>query len=125
MLELIFEIACICAGILLAITTLDRLDGKSNFFNNIAAKLTPFAAIIGIVTMILGILFLLRFHCILFSITGILCGLLLLPQRLAKIPGIGEFLLKFSNAIQPYKVFIGDVALVLGILGVFNLNPFC
>ncbi|WP_228851945.1 hypothetical protein [Aegicerativicinus sediminis] len=125
MLGLIFEIACICAGILLAITTLDRLDGKSNFFNKVAEKLTPFSAIIGIVTMILGILFLLKFHCILFSLTGIACGLLLLPQRLSKIPGIGDFLFKLSNSIQPYKVFVGDIALVLGVLGLFNLNPFC
>ena len=125
MLGFIFEIACICAGILLAITTLDRLDGKSNFFNNVAAKLTPFAALIGIVTMILGILFLLKFHCILFSLTGIACGFLLLPQRLAKVPGIGSFLFKLSNAIQPFKVFVGDVAIVLGVLGLFNLNPFC
>lgn len=125
MISLIFEIACICAGILLAITTLDRLDGESNFFNNIAAKLKPFNTIIGFATLIIGIIFLLKIKCILFAIVGIACGLLLLPQQLAKAPMVGNFLVKLSNALQPYKVFVGDIALILGVLELFNLNPFC
>lgn len=125
MITLIFEIACICAGILLALTHLDRLDGKSNFFNNIAAKLRPFNSVIGIATLVIGILFLLKVKCIIFSIVGIVCGLLLLPQQLAKLPLVGNFLVKLSYAINPYKVFVGDVALILGILSLFNMNPFC
>ena len=97
MINLIFEIACICAGILLAITALDRLDGKSNFFNNIAAKLKPFNAVIGFATLIIGIIYILKIECIIFGVVGIACGLLLLPQQLTKIPGIGNSLLKASN----------------------------
>ncbi len=125
MITLIFEIACICAGILLALTHLDRLDGESNFFNKIAAKLRPFNAVIGIVTLAIGVLFLIKVKCVLFSIVGIACGLLLLPQQLAKVPLVGNLLVKLSNAINPYKVFVGDVALVLGVLSLFNMNPFC
>lgn len=125
MTSLIFEIACICAGILLAITHLDRIDGESNFFNRIASKLKPFNTIIGIVTLAIGILFLIKIKCVIFSIVGIACGLLLLPQQLAKFPLIGNFLVKLSNAINPYKVIVGDAALILGILGLFNMNPFC
>ena len=57
MITLIFEIACICAGNLLALTQLDKLDVESNFFNKIGAKLKPFNNIIGITTLAIGILF--------------------------------------------------------------------
>jgi hypothetical protein len=125
MINLIFEIACISAGILLAITALDRLDGKSNFFNNIAAKLKPFNAVIGFATLIIGIIYILKIECIIFGVVGIACGLLLLPQQLTKIPGIGNSLLKASNWLVPFKVIVGDAALILGVLGLFNMNPFC
>ncbi|MEZ4792106.1 MAG: hypothetical protein R2783_01095 [Gelidibacter sp.] len=125
LINLIFEIACICAGILLAITTLDRLDGKSNFFNNIAAKLKPFNAVIGLATLVIGVLYLLRIECIIFGSVGIAAGLLLLPQQLTKIPGIGNSLLKVSNWLLPYRVIVGDIALIIGILGLLNMNPFC
>lgn len=122
--DLTFEIACICAGILLALNQLDRLDGESNFFNNIAAKLRPFNVIIGIITLGIGILYAINFKWFIFSLIGIACGLLLLPQQLTKVPAIGNFLLKLSKAIAPYKVFVGDAALVLGVLGLFGMNPF-
>jgi len=125
MIPLIFEIACICAGILLALTHLDKLDGESNFFNNVAAKLRPFNSVIGIATLVLGVLFLLKVKCIIFSIVGIACGLLLLPQQLAKVPLVGKLLIKLSIAINPYKVIVGDIAIILGVLSLFNMNPFC
>ena len=125
MTSLIFEIACICAGILLAITHLDRIDGESNFFNNIASKLKPFNTIIGIVTLAICILFLIKVKCIIFALVGIACGLLLLPQQLAKFPLVGNLLVKLSNAIIPYKVMVGDAALILSVLSLFKMNPFC
>lgn len=125
MMTFVFEIACICAGILLAISHLDILDGESNFFNKIAAKLRPFNAIIGFATLIIGVLFLLKIKCIIFGLVGIACALLLIPQRLGRVPGIGETLEKLSNKIQPHKAIVGDIALILGVLGLLNLNPFC
>jgi len=122
---LIFKIACICAGILLALSHLDKLDGESNFFNNVAAKLRPFNSVIGIITLVIGILYLLKIKCIIFGIVGIACGLLLLPQQLAKVPLVGDLLVKLSNAINPYKVIVGDIAIILGVLSLFNMNPFC
>lgn len=122
---LIFKIACICAGILLALSHLDKLDGESNFFNNVAAKLRPFNSLIGIITLVIGILYLLKIKCIIFGIVGIACGLLLLPQQLAKVPLVGDLLVKLSNAINPYKVIVGDIAIILGVLSLFNMNPFC
>lgn len=125
LISLIFKIACICAGILLAITALDRLDGESNFFNNIAAKLRPFNTIIGFATLTIGILYVLKFKCIIFAIVGIACGILLLPQQLAKVPGIGDNLVKVSNKLQVFKVIIGDAAIILAILSFFGMNPLC
>lgn len=125
MISLIFYIACICAGLLLAVTQLDRIDGKSNFFLNVATKLKPLNVVIGIMTLAIGIVFLLKFKCLIFSIVGIACGLLLLPQQLGNVPLIGDFLVKISRAINPYKVIVGDAALILGILSLFRMNPFC
>lgn len=125
MISLVFEIACIGAGILLAISHLDQLDGESTFFLNVANKLKPYNTAIGFATLIIGVLFLLKVKCFLFAIVGILCGLLLLPQQVSKVPGIGDSLLNVSNKLQPYKAIVGDIALILGVLGIFNLNPFC
>ena len=121
----LFNIACICAGILLAITHLDRLDGTSDFFNNIAAKLRPLSATIGITTIIIGIIFLFSWHCIIYALIGIICGIILLPQKLAKIPGIGDELYAFSGKMKVYQVLFGDAALILGILSLLGWNPLC
>lgn len=121
----LFNIACICAGILLAITHLDRLDGSSDFFNNIAAKLRPLSATIGVATIIIGILFLLNWHCVIYALIGIICGIILLPHKLAKIPGIGDELYAFSGKMKVYQVLFGDAALILGILSLLGWNPLC
>lgn len=92
---LIFEISCICAGILLALTHLDKLDGKSNFFNNVAEKLRPFNTVLGIITLAIGVIYLINIKCLIFGIIGIACGLLLLPQQLSKVPLLGDFFLKY------------------------------
>ena len=124
-IHLIFKIACICAGILLAITALDRLDGESNFFNNIAAKLRPFNTLIGFATLVIGILYIMKFKCVIFALVGIACGILLLPQQLGKIPGIGDNLVKLSTKMQGLKVIIGDAAIILAILSFLGMNPLC
>ena len=125
LISLIFKIACICAGILLAITALDRLDGDSDFFNNIAAKLRPFNTLIGLATLSIGILYIFKFKCIIFALVGIACGILLLPQQLAKIPGIGDNLVDLSKKMQGFKVIIGDAAIILAILSFLGMNPLC
>jgi hypothetical protein len=124
-INFIFEIACICAGILLAISTLDWLDGESNFFISIAEKLKPYNTIIGILTLGIGILYVIKIKCVVFAVIGILCGLLLIPQQLVKVPVIGNLLSKSSKTLLPFKVIIGDIALILGVLGLLNINPLC
>ena len=76
MIGLFLIIASIAGGILLGLSTLDKWDGESNFFNKIADILAPFQTVIGGVLVVLAIL---TFRGnVLFSIARILGGLLLL-----------------------------------------------
>lgn len=118
---LLFNLSLICGGILLGLTALDKLDGDSDFFNKIAKVLMPFNTIIGGVALVLGILGLLTSGGLIFDLVGILVGLLLLVDVLAKVPAVGEFLLKLSKKLIPFKVTIGIGALVIGILNLFNI----
>jgi cadmium resistance protein CadD (predicted permease) len=117
MMGLIFSIATIAGGILLGITALDKLDGESDFFNNIAKKLMPFTVLIGGACLVLGILLL--FKHILYSATAIAAGLLLLTHVLSQIPSIGDSLVKASKSLMPFKVIIGIGLLILAILNIF------
>lgn len=116
MLGFIFDIANILAGILLGITALDKLDGESNFFNNIAKKLIPFTTIIGGISLGLGVWYLLGFKHILYSSVAIAGGLLLLTHVLSQIPAIGGWLVKVSKKLMPFKVIVGMALLILAIL---------
>ncbi|PTX61619.1 hypothetical protein C8N46_104262 [Kordia periserrulae] len=115
--HIIFTIATISGGILLGITALDKLDGESNFFNDIAKKLMPFTVLIGGTCLALGIWFL--FSHILYSSVAIAAGLLLLTHVLSQIPSVGESLVKASKALMPFKVIIGIALLILAILNIF------
>tara|TARA_R110002020_G_scaffold215309_16_gene422469 strand:+ start:42 stop:416 length:375 start_codon:yes stop_codon:yes gene_type:complete len=121
----LFDIANICAGILLGITVLDRWDGSSQIFTKAANFLNPFSAIIGGISLILGLIFLFRPFCSLHDITGIVAGLTLLSGSLEKIPAIGDLLEKASGALNPFRAIIGICALVVGILGLFNIFILC
>ena len=124
-METLFDISNICAGIVLGITVLDRWDGSNNFFTKIAQFLTPFAAVIGGISLILGVIFLFRFGCALFDITGIVAGLTLLSGSLKNIPALGNGLEKVSAALLPFKAAIGIAALVVGIMGLINMHVLC
>lgn len=116
---LIFDIANILAGILLGITALDKLDGESDFFNNIAKKLMPFTTAIGGTSLGLGVWFLLGLNSIIYTSVAIAGGLLLLTHVLSQIPAIGGFLVKLSKKLMPFKVIVGIALLILAILHLF------
>ncbi|WP_046757235.1 hypothetical protein [Kordia jejudonensis] len=116
----IFDIANILAGILLGITALDKLDGESNFFNNVAKKLMPFTLIIGGISFGLG-LFLLIFSKggFLYELVAVSGGLLLLTHVVSQIPAVGGVLVKISKKLMPFKVIIGITLLIFALIYLF------
>ncbi|WP_299102989.1 hypothetical protein [uncultured Winogradskyella sp.] len=117
MIGLLLTIANISGGILLGLATLDKWDGESNFFNNIAGKLVPFQTVIGGALIILSIL---TFRgSLLFSIVSILGGILLLTHVFSKVPSLETSLRKLSATLMPFKAVIGIALLVIGILRIF------
>jgi hypothetical protein len=123
MIEIIFKIACLAAGILLGLTALDKLDGESDFFNNIAKKLMPFTTIIGGGIVGLGIYYLLHFDHLIFNILAIAAGVLLLTHVLSQIPKIGDSLVKLSKMLMPFKVIVGIALIILTILRFIGQHP--
>jgi len=123
MIELIFKIGCLCAGILLGITALDKLDGESNFFNDIAKKLMPFNTIIGGGILGLGIYYLLHFDHLIFNLLAMASGILLLTHVLSQIPTVGDSLVKISKTLMPFKVIVGVALLVLTVLRFLSIHP--
>ncbi|MEM6684563.1 MAG: hypothetical protein AAF617_02115 [Bacteroidota bacterium] len=129
MIELIFKIGCVCAGILLGITALDKLDGESDFFNDIAKKLMPFSTIIGgaiIALAIFEILLIFGFdndRHLFFNLIAIASGLLLLTHVLSKVPKIGDSLVEISKKLMPFKVVFGMALFILSLLRFLSIHP--
>ncbi|MEH6657206.1 hypothetical protein [Leeuwenhoekiella marinoflava] len=122
---ILFELALICAGILLGITTLDKWDGSSQIFTKAANTLKPFATVIGGICLIIGIWFLFRPFCTFRDIIGILAGLSLLGDSFENSQSLQDFFNKSASFLNPYKVIIGIIALILGILGLLNIAFIC
>ncbi len=117
MIGLFLTIASIAGGILLGLSTLDKWDGESNFFNKIADVLAPFQTVIGGVLVVLAIL---TFRGnVLFSIARILGGLLLLTHVFGKVPALEASLRQLSAKLMPFKAIIGIGLIVIGVLGLF------
>ncbi|MEM6718992.1 MAG: hypothetical protein AAF611_06750 [Bacteroidota bacterium] len=129
MIELIFKIGCLSAGILLGLTALDKLDGESNFFNDIAKKLMPFSTIIGGTIIVLAIFEILQIfgfdkgRHLIFNLIAIGSGLLLLTHVLSQVPKIGDSLVEISKKLMPFKVIFGMALFVLSLLRFLGIHP--
>ena len=127
---LLIIIAGIAAGILLGLTALDKLDGESDFFNNIAKKLMPFTTIIGGGIIVLAIFELLQIfgfwkgRHLIFNLIAISSGLLLLTHVLSQVPKIGDSLVNVSKKLMPFKVIFGMALFILSILRILTIHPF-
>lgn len=119
MLELLLIVVNITGGILLGLSTLDKWDGESDFFNKIAGVLAPFQTIIGGALVVIPLLRLFGGHFSLYAIVSILGGVLLLIHVFGKSLVFEDSLRKLSEMLMPFKTIIGIVLLVMGILAVF------
>ncbi|MCB0398176.1 MAG: hypothetical protein KDD26_00865 [Winogradskyella sp.] len=115
--ELLLAIANIAGGILLGLATLDKWDGESSFFNKIAGFLAPFQTVIGLGLIILAILEF--WDGLLFNISSILGGILLLTHAFGKVPALETSLRKLSAKLMPFKAIIGIGLIVIGIMQLF------
>lgn len=77
----------------------------------IIRSLQPFQTVIGIVALVAGILNFLS----LFGIVLILAGLILSINALSSVPSIGDGLTRAGQALNPFRLIIGLVVLILGI----------
>ncbi len=124
-MDTIFDLSNIAAGIILATSTLMKVKSIADSILKLSKWLTGFKVIIGFTCLILGLIFLFRPGCSLYDFTGILAGLVLLTDTLISIPGIGEPLTKLSRSLLPFTTAIGVASLIVGILGLLDLNFLC
>jgi heme A synthase len=119
MLGLIFNIANITGGVLLGIALLDQWDGEKDFFNKIAKALAPFQTIIGGALVVLSLLFLLKGAGLLYNLTSLVGGFLLLTPVISKAPAFQKTLYQLEAKLMPFKAGIGVALIVIGILRIF------
>ncbi|GAA3522041.1 hypothetical protein GCM10022393_40670 [Aquimarina addita] len=113
---LIFDLAKIAGGLLLAQSVFTKYDSVGKLTN----FLSGFQAIIGSILSIMGALYVLIPGCFLMDLAAILAGLVLLGVALKSVPGIGDILVRVSNILKAFAIPIGIGALVSGILGILN-----
>jgi hypothetical protein len=105
---MIRAVVAILAGMLLLGEVFNQGGSASRFVE----KLRPFDAVIGITAIVLGILNL-------FSLLGmglILGGLVLGARALAAVPNVGDDLVRAGDKVGGFRVLIGTVLVVLGVL---------
>jgi hypothetical protein len=107
---MIRAVIAILAGMLLLGDIFNQGGRASRFVDS----LRPFDAVIGITAIVLGILNL-------FSLLGmvlILGGLVLGARALAAVPNVGDDLVRAGDKVGAFRVLIGCVLIVLGILSI-------
>lgn len=122
---LLFNIAAITSGLLLATSLLDKWDGDKDYFTRISNFLIPYKTIIGSIIFGLGVLGIFNPGCLIHDVIAIAAGLLLITDILAKAPLVGNLLVKASNAIVPFKVIVGIAVLVVGITRFLGMHLLC
>jgi cadmium resistance protein CadD (predicted permease) len=109
---MITAIVAILAGLVLLAGRLGAVPGIGPGLEKFARWLLPFEVVIGVVALVVGILELLSLEGILL----ILAGLVLAISALRSIPSIGPWLGRMGNALLPFRVIIGVIILVVGLL---------
>lgn len=109
---MIGSVVAVLAGMLLIGEVFNQGGSASRFVD----RLRPFDAVIGVTAIVIGILSL-------FSLTGmalILGGLVLGARALAAVPNVGDDLVRAGDKVGGFRVLIGSVLFVLGLLGLLR-----
>jgi hypothetical protein len=109
---MLVEIANIIAGLILAMGILPNIPAIGKDLTRVAKWLGGFQTIIGVVSIIIGLL-----YFGLQGIVAILAGLILAMGLLPNIPAIGKDLAKAVKVLGSFQTIIGIIAIVLGIWG--------
>lgn len=99
-------VIAILAGLLLLS---DLIKGGGKRF---ITPLQPFAVVIGVVALVVGVL---HIRSVL-GIALVLAGLILSVSALKSIPRIGDELARAGRALEQVRVVIGLIALIVGIM---------
>jgi hypothetical protein len=109
---MLVEIANIIAGLILAMGILPNIPAIGKDLARVAKWLGGFQTIIGVVSIIIGLL-----YFGLQGIVAILAGLILAMGLLPNIPAVGKDLAKAVKVLGSFQTIIGIIAIVLGIWG--------
>lgn len=110
-------IVSILAGLVLLSDALRKVPGIGPSLEKFAGWLSAFDVVIGVVAIVLGILEL-------FSLQGILlilAGFVLAASALRSIPSIGPSLGRLGNALAEFRLIIGVIILLVGLLELLQL----
>ena len=77
--------------------------------------LMPFSTVIGVVALVAGVLSITS----VIGVALILAGLILAASTLASVPSIGTYLANAGRWLDNFRVVIGVLVLVLGLLALF------
>lgn len=99
-------IVAILAGLLL-LSTVMRSDWLQ--------PLMPFTTVIGVVALVAGVLNIAS----VMGIALIMAGLILSASALANVPSIGDNLRNAGRWLDSFRIIIGLVVLILGVLALF------
>ena len=111
------EIMNVIGGLVLCAGIIGSLPGIGKYLEKAGKWLGGFQVIIGIITLIVGILSL-------FSLQGIvatLVGIILLTGVFYVIPVLGKYLERLGKWLGGFQTIIGVIALILGILGILGI----
>jgi hypothetical protein len=114
---MITVVVAILAGLVLLSGALRNVPGIGPSLEKFAGWLSAFDVVIGVIAIVLGVLELLSLEGILL----ILAGFVLAVSALRSIPSVGPPLGRLGNALAEFRLIIGIVLLLVGLLDLLQL----
>jgi hypothetical protein len=105
-------VVLILTGLVLLRGVLQNIPGVGSSLERFAAWLSGFDVVLGVIAIVVGILQIL-------SLEGIL--LILAVSALRTIPSVGPQLVRLGKALAPFRVILGVILLLVGLLNLLNM----